>query len=107
MIKIRKNNDGSLDEIVAKDCQVHLEQMDNNHWWLSIANQNSSRELHVEFFDCKNVKITYDPQRLTTIGEETDTCPKCRGSKCEPGTYGINPCNRCNGLGQVQNSVSA
>jgi len=34
--EIRLNDDGSLDEIVAKNANVHLEQMSNNSWILLI-----------------------------------------------------------------------
>ena len=33
MWEIRKNEDGSLDEIVDSG-SVHLEQMGNDHWWI-------------------------------------------------------------------------
>jgi hypothetical protein len=32
-IEIRRNEDGSLDEIVGTGT-FHLEQMDDNHWWM-------------------------------------------------------------------------
>ena len=35
-IEIRRNEDGSLDEIVASDVAIHLEQMSDGHWWMSI-----------------------------------------------------------------------
>jgi hypothetical protein len=38
MIDIRRNGDGSLDEIVAHDVAIHLEQMSPGHWWMSIDN---------------------------------------------------------------------
>ncbi len=34
--EIRLNDDGSLDEVVADTCSVHLEQMDDNQWWLGV-----------------------------------------------------------------------
>ena len=35
--EIRRNDDGSLDEVVAcKPRFVHLEQMDTDEWWLRI-----------------------------------------------------------------------
>lgn len=36
MIEIRKNEDGSLDEIVGRNCRVQLEQMSNQEWFLCI-----------------------------------------------------------------------
>ena len=35
-IEIRRNEDGSLDEIVAHNAWVHLEQMGGNYWWMRI-----------------------------------------------------------------------
>jgi hypothetical protein len=40
IIEVRRNPDGSLDEIVANDCMVHLEQMDEGHWWMGIYKNN-------------------------------------------------------------------
>lgn len=37
-LEIRRNEDGSVDEIMSGD--VHLEQMDGNHWWLGIGEAN-------------------------------------------------------------------
>lgn len=34
--EIRNNDDGSLDEIVAHACDLHLEQMADGHWWMGI-----------------------------------------------------------------------
>jgi molecular chaperone DnaJ len=34
---------------------------------------------------------------------KTDTCPKCHGSACEPGTY-PETCRHCNGSGEVSRS---
>ena len=42
MIDIRKNEDGSLDEVVATDCGFHLEQMDDGYWWIGITLQDGS-----------------------------------------------------------------
>lgn len=35
-MEIRRNPDGSIDEIVAKDCFVHIEQMNGNSWFISL-----------------------------------------------------------------------
>jgi len=37
MFEIRKDDDGSLDEIVAQNCAVHLERMDRQQWWLQMT----------------------------------------------------------------------
>jgi hypothetical protein len=36
VIEVRRNPDGSLDEIVAHGALVHLEQMDNCAWFLAV-----------------------------------------------------------------------
>lgn len=41
------NEDGTLDEIFAGP--VHIEQMDDNHWWIGIALPNGET-LHVNFW---------------------------------------------------------
>lgn len=34
---IRRNDDGSVDEIVSSDvAHFHLEQMDDGHWWMRL-----------------------------------------------------------------------
>ena len=35
--EIRLNDDGTLDEIVAKNATFHIEQMDGNCWWFSVS----------------------------------------------------------------------
>ena len=42
--EFRKDGDVNVDEIIAEDVQiVHLERMDNGHWWLGITLQDGSR----------------------------------------------------------------
>ncbi len=37
IIEVRRRDDGTLDEIVAINCFVHLEQMNDTHYWLGIT----------------------------------------------------------------------
>lgn len=37
IIDVRRNADGTLDEVVAENCFVHLEQMDERHFWLGVS----------------------------------------------------------------------
>lgn len=47
-VEIRKNDDGlineygPIDEIIAKGCSIHLEQMDKNAWYLGIDASDGS-----------------------------------------------------------------
>lgn len=43
-IEVRRNEDGTLDEIVAEGCSVHLEQMDVGSWWLAVE-KNGYRQV--------------------------------------------------------------
>ncbi len=35
-VEVRRNDDGSLDEIVAHNAFVHLERVDKDSWWLLV-----------------------------------------------------------------------
>lgn len=58
-VEIRRNPDGSIDEIVAKNCTLHVEQMSNDGWFMGIDGPDGSywqfwfgaknRRSHVEF----------------------------------------------------------
>ena len=41
-VEIRKNDDGSIDEVIAKGCAIHLEQMHKNAWYLGIDADDGS-----------------------------------------------------------------
>ena len=38
-----------LDEVIGKECTVHLEQMNDNDWWLGITGKNGD-VLHVHIY---------------------------------------------------------
>lgn len=40
LIEVRRNDDGTLDEVVAKDCSFHLEQMSEDCWWMAVYKEN-------------------------------------------------------------------
>ena len=58
-VEIRKNPDGSIDEVVAKNCTIHVEQMSSDGWYMGIDGEDGSywqfwfgsknRKSHVEF----------------------------------------------------------
>jgi hypothetical protein len=41
-VEIRKNPDGSIDEIVAKGCDLHIEQMDRYTWYIGFTEADGS-----------------------------------------------------------------
>ncbi len=58
-VEIRRNDDGSIDEIVAKAANLHIEQMSNDGWFMGLDMPDGSywrfwfgsknRKSHVEF----------------------------------------------------------
>ena len=54
-IDIRRNDDGSLDEIVAEGASVHLEQLSPGHWWMGI--EQAGRLYHLNL-TARRAKIT-------------------------------------------------
>jgi hypothetical protein len=55
MIEIRKNPDGSIDEIVGKG-KFHLEQMDSNLWALIFSDRKQA--LCVEISSARKIEVT-------------------------------------------------
>lgn len=57
--EVRRNEDGSVDEIVAEGCVVHLEQMDKGAWYLGIYADHSpgSSLLQVDFYSKKRIRV--------------------------------------------------
>src|SRR3990167_6738076 len=68
LMDIRKDDDGKLDEIVARNCTVHLERIDERDYWMAICSHDG-KELHVNFLACKNVTVTLTTQRSPTPRE--------------------------------------
>ena len=54
MIELRFE-EGELDEVVAEDVSVHLEQQDNNQWWMSLTDA-AGGAVHV-WLTAKRAKI--------------------------------------------------
>ena len=48
--EIRLNIDGSLDEVVADSCSVHLEQMADNEWWLGVEDLPGAKGQRISVF---------------------------------------------------------
>ena len=53
--EIRKNADGTLDEIVASECEFHLEQMASDQWWMSI--RSGGVDTHITLYTKRNATI--------------------------------------------------
>lgn len=49
-VEVRTNDDGTLDEIVAKGVTVHIEQMSDTEWWMGIY-KGKKRQRVVFFTD--------------------------------------------------------
>ena len=64
-IEIRNHASGRLDEIVAHNANVHLEQMDNNYWWMGL--EVAGRYFHVRFICAKSIRVTVDEDTLEGV----------------------------------------
>ncbi len=53
--EVRRNPDGTLDEVVAHDCFFHLAQMSDDRWWLVV--EKDGRQLHVNLMTKRQGKI--------------------------------------------------
>lgn len=36
-VEVRTNDDGTLDEVIARDCYVHIEQLSASSWWIGLS----------------------------------------------------------------------
>lgn len=63
-MEIRKSQDNLPDEVVAKDCQVHLERLGDYHWQLAIYG-NDGEEVRIDFFHAACV-VAYLPSLRPT-----------------------------------------
>ena len=43
--EVRRNDDGTVDEIVANG-MVHIEQMDDDHWWMAIYMNGEKHDIN-------------------------------------------------------------
>lgn len=41
--EVRLNSDGSVDEVVARNVDFHMEQMDVDSWWIGISGKQGRR----------------------------------------------------------------
>jgi hypothetical protein len=58
-VEIRRNDDQSIDEIIIRGCDVHIEQMTDDGWFMGVKTKDGSywqfwfgaknRKAHVEF----------------------------------------------------------
>ncbi|HJQ37183.1 MAG TPA: hypothetical protein VKB93_08595 [Thermoanaerobaculia bacterium] len=61
-MEIRRNADGTLDEVVANDVVVHLEQMADNCWWMGVSTADNAHLVHVNFYSETKIEAEADDQ---------------------------------------------
>ena len=71
--EIRNNGNGSLDEIVARDAYVHLEQMGHNCWWLAI--ESGGQRVHVWFNARGKITARVEVELVANTKPLTAKCP--------------------------------
>jgi hypothetical protein len=58
--EVRRNEDGTVDEIVSENVKfLHVEQMDNGHWWIGITLKNKKR-LMLNFTSGRKIKASVE-----------------------------------------------
>lgn len=55
--EVRRLPDGSIDEILAINVNVHLEQMDDGFWWMGITHSDGTVD-HICLTTKRNAKVT-------------------------------------------------
>ena len=63
-IEIRRNRDGSLDEVVAQNVFVHLEQMADNAWWMGVSTPDDAHLVHVNFYSERVIEAEAEDQHV-------------------------------------------
>ncbi|HUP62429.1 MAG TPA: hypothetical protein VNA69_18635 [Thermoanaerobaculia bacterium] len=63
-IEIRRNADGSLDEVVATNVNVHVEQMAENAWWVGVSAADDSHLVHVNFYSDSRIDAEAEDQHV-------------------------------------------
>lgn len=71
MIETRHDEKGSLDEVLAERCSIHLEQMTDKYWWLEIIDAADNR-LTLEI--TASQVIATDQCRPTPAPADPETC---------------------------------
>jgi len=68
VIEIRTNDDGSIDEIIARDCTMYIEQLSDNDWFLGIEAADGS---YWQFwFGARNGKSFVDVKQTEMVPAE-------------------------------------
>ena len=63
--EIRRNEDGTVDEIVVDNVNVHIEQMDRGYWWMGIyGSENDKRVLRLGFCSKKKIVLNIEGNDL-------------------------------------------
>lgn len=63
-IEIRRNRDGSLDEVVAQNVFVHLEQMADNAWWMGVSTPDNAHLVHVNLYSERVIEAEAEDQHV-------------------------------------------
>lgn len=66
--EVRHNDDGTLDEIVARGADVHLEQMSGTHWFLEVA--SGSKRMAIWLTASRKIGA-FTEDRSDPLGPET------------------------------------
>jgi len=66
-VEVRPDDDGGIDEIVAKNAGIHIERMSNHGWYIGIeASDGSTWQF---WLGAKNMRSTVEVLHTETSGE--------------------------------------
>ena len=66
--EVRLNEDMTVDEVVARGVGVHVEQMDDAHWWMSIDGKQGRRMVLNFFRKGKSIRLTVEDDGYHSSG---------------------------------------
>ena len=62
--EIRRSEDGTIDEIVVSNVDIHIEQMDDGYWWMGIYGKDNDKVLLLGFKSKKKIVLNIEYNAL-------------------------------------------
>lgn len=69
--EVRLNPDQSIDEIVIGNCDIHIEQMSDGHWWMGVYTGRRTKP-HGNRKEVMHIRLFHKQDKPVVINCETD-----------------------------------
>ena len=90
-----------LDNLVAENCKVTTERIDNRHWIVQIYEPDGTIT-SLDFVTWDKPLVSTDRDAELSLERKSGTCPLCQGQGYTPaGTTANRRCDACRGTGHV------